>query len=332
VAGAESLAGRDFVVSVHPPTHSLVVRSDPETIDIVRDLVTELDREPPRVNVELTVSEVSHLDTMSLALDALVPVVEPDDLNDLLIAVAANPGGNLFDTAASSGLLARVAQTPLLIPIVNPITGQPDQLLIPRGTGVLTADDQQLTSRVLLRPRLSMISGEEHEIFSGENIPVPTAETGDTGANLLQTRQTVERRDTGIRLRVQPTVPEDGPIVLELDVEVSRFAGLLNDQPVFNERTLEATVRLQPGLTAVVGWASLPSHGTSVTGTPFLKDIPFFGAFFRATRDMTLKTNLLIAVRAQRDRPEAVVLTRWMQRELGENRSGVRTSYAPAEP
>lgn len=330
VRGGRTLAGRDFAVSVHPPTHSLVVQADPQTIDLVRELVAELDQVPARVDVEVTVAEISHASSLDIALDALVPIVEPDDLDDLIVAVSSNPGGNLLAQSPDGGLLARVAQTPLVIPIVNPITGLPDTLLIPRATAVVSAEGVDVTSSVLLRPWLSMISGEQHEIFSGSNIPVPTAEVGDVGADLLQTRQTIERRDTGVLLRVQPTVPEDGPIILDLEVEVSRLSGSLSGGPTFNERTLTATVRLLPGLTAVVGWARLPASSRTEVGTPWLRKLPFIGAFFRRTVDIEQSTHLLIAVRAERDRPEAVVLTSWLARELAELESPLAKSIAPA--
>jgi general secretion pathway protein D len=333
VRGGASLAGRPFAVSVHGPSHSLVVQADPETIDIVRGLVAELDRVPPRVEVEVIVAEVSHLDTLNLALDAILPIVEPNDVNDLLIAAVSNPGGNALATSAGGGVVGRIAQTPLLVPIVNPLTGLPEQVLIPRATGVLAAEEREIHSRVLLRPRLSMISGEEHEIFAGENIPVPTAEVGDTGSNLLQTRQTIERRDTGVILRVQPTVFDVGPIVLDLYVEVSRFAGTTgNSDPIFSERTLTATARLQSGLTAVVGWASLPTTTRREVGTPYLSRIPILGALFRSSSEIALTTHLLIAVRAERDRPEAVVLTNWLRRELADRERPVAAATSPEVP
>jgi general secretion pathway protein D len=230
-------------------------------------------------------------------------------------------------------VVGRIAQTPLLVPIVNPLTGLPEQVLIPRATGVLAAEEREIHSRVLLRPRLSMISGEEHEIFAGENIPVPTAEVGDTGSNLLQTRQTIERRDTGVILRVQPTVFDVGPIVLDLYVEVSRFAGTTgNSDPIFSERTLTATARLQSGLTAVVGWASLPTTTRREVGTPYLSRIPILGALFRSSSEIALTTHLLIAVRAERDRPEAVVLTNWLRRELADRERPVAAATSPEVP
>ena len=47
VAGASSLAGRDFAVVVDPHTHSLLVRGDPETVRVIEDVLRELELVTP---------------------------------------------------------------------------------------------------------------------------------------------------------------------------------------------------------------------------------------------------------------------------------------------
>ena len=77
--GGASLAGRPFAVSVHAPTHSLVVQTDADTMGIVNDLVAELDHPPARVNVEVTVIELGHRGSLDLAVDAVLPFTDPED-------------------------------------------------------------------------------------------------------------------------------------------------------------------------------------------------------------------------------------------------------------
>ena len=40
---------------------------------------------------------------------------------------------------------------------------------------MITADAREIDTRILMRPRLVMSPGEEHELFVGSNIPVPVA-------------------------------------------------------------------------------------------------------------------------------------------------------------
>ena len=321
VAGAESLAGRDFAVSVHAPTHSLVVQSDPETIDLVREILARLDQPPASVLVEVGVTELLLSDGLELAFDALVPFTKPRDARDLIGAIVSNPSGALLETTTSDAFFGRVGRSPIVVPVVDPTTGETVVMPIPRETAVLTANAAEINSRVLVNPRLLLLSGEEHEIFAGNNIPVPTATAGEQ--NALRVDQTIERRDVGVRLRVQPTVPEDGPIVLELDIDVSALSGAIAGGPTFVERTLEAVVRLDSGASAVIGSSRQPRSSTLVVGMPFLSRIPILGWLFRRNVDLQQATYTLITVKATRQHRDVDGLTGWMLKQLAEQRMGV---------
>ena len=55
---ARGCAASPFEVAADVPTHSLVLRGPPETIDAVLDVVCELDRVPASVRVEITVASL----------------------------------------------------------------------------------------------------------------------------------------------------------------------------------------------------------------------------------------------------------------------------------
>lgn len=331
VRGAESLAGRQFAVSVDPPTHSLVVEADPETMGIVNEVVGELDRPPRMVDVEVTAVEVTHNASTELALDSIIPILEPQKLDDWVAAVVTNPGKTALTNSVDANLFASVSRAPLLLPFLNPLTGQPVQIQVPR-TGInLTANASSASAITLLQPRLRLVSGEEHEIFSGDNIPVPVQATG--ASSPLLTRQTVERHDTGVTLRVKPSVPEEGPIVLNLTIEVSSLSGSVAAGPTFSKRTIEATARLESGMLAVIGWAETPERMRVESGVPWLMHVPILGAAFRHTEDVDMRRHLVVAVRADRVHQEAPEVTEWMRRRLSSPEAAVASGAgAPAAP
>jgi general secretion pathway protein D len=330
-AGGASLAGRAFSVSVHPPTHSLVVQTDPDTMAIVQDLVAELDHPPARVDVEVTVAELAHSGQLELAVDGVLPLSNPNDQNDVVAAFVSNPSGNpasvLLGEGPDAALFARVGRAPIVIPQADPAL---PPIVIPRETASVTMDDREVFMRILTRPRLSLLSGEEHHIFAGDNVPVPVSDTTATVANPLRTSQTIERRDVGVDLRVEPTVPEEGPLVLKLRVELSAVGPSIDAGPTFLERTVEATVRLTPDQEAVIGWVGLPRTAETMVGTPFLMRIPILGALFRRTVDVQMSTYTMVLVRASRDRPDADLLLDWMRRQLArEEVAGTPAAAAP---
>ena len=325
VRGAESLAGRQFTVSVHKPTHALVVQADPSTISVIRDLLAEIDRPPDRVRVEVGVTEISLSTDLALSFDGIAPLTSPKNINDLISFVVLDPSGAALSTTPNGSVFGRIARSPILVPIVDPTTGQTLVLPIPRETAVFTANDHEVRSRIIMQPQLLLISGEEDELFVGDNIPVPASTAGAT-TNPLRTSQSVERRDTGVDLRVTPTVPSEGEIQLELHVKLSALSGTVSTGPTFIERNLEATIRLESGRTAVIGSAQIPTRDETVVGTPFLMDIPFFGWFFRSVKTTERNTYLLITASAVRDHPDAKVLTHWMLQQLSDDEEAVASS------
>jgi general secretion pathway protein D len=335
VTGGNLLAGRSFSVVVDPPTHSLVVQADPDTAAVLADVVAELDIIPRQVDVEVTVVEISTTRGVDLAFDFLLPLTDVDSVDDPIAFVSGMPSGSASSLFAGTpveqtfapivglppvdkALLARIAREPVLVPVV--VNGQVVPVAIPRDTAAITAQDQTIYTRMILRPRLTVISGEEHEIFVGDNVPILTA-SANTGGDPLVTSQNVERQDVGVVLRVRPTLGEKGGIVLDLTTEISALAGTLsattaNLGPTIRERTLTTSVRLEHDRVAVIGWHSGPASMQARTGTPWFEDIPVFGWLFRSTNDISLESNLVIMVAAWIDDPEVHALAHMLANAL----------------
>ena len=199
-AGRGSLAGRDFGVSVHAPTHSLVVRGDPQTISVIRSVLEEIDEPPARIDVEVTVEQVTLDQDYAFGLSFLTPLLDADDPDDLIAFVVADPGGAILpgladladplnqldpnfdpspvDLIPDGNLQTVLTYDPLNIPIEIPGLTEPLSLAAVAG---LDATDNGVDTRLLIRPRLSLLSGEEHEIFAGDDIPIPVSNTAEGG-------------------------------------------------------------------------------------------------------------------------------------------------------
>jgi general secretion pathway protein D len=330
-----TLAMRAISVALDAPTRSLLVAADAETQDVVEDLVRELDRPPQRISVEAMVLEVESDASRALGFDAFLPLVVPKSPGDTSVVALLDPtGSGLFQPGSAGGPAgaARYTREPLAIPIVGP-NGVPTEVLVPRESAVVTADGHEIRSRVLMRPHLLVASGEEQEIFAGDQVPIPVAASEAAGE--LQVRQTVERRDVGVRLRVRPTLGEAGRVRLEVDLEVSRVApGIVLGAgvgPVLRQRRLQSTIGLGDGEIAVVGLGRERSDESNQRGTPLLADAPGIGALFRATQERRREVEIAIAVRARVLRDDAELAADSIRHRLGVERSLARLGPLGAE-
>ncbi len=326
-SAASGLQGRSFTFSIDPPTRSLVVQGDAATLSLVRELVDELDRPPARISVEVLVLELTADHALELGFDALFRTAS----SAIAAEIALDPsGGGLIQPGqgTTAGGAARVTSNPLLFPIVD-ANGNPTAVLLPAESFVITADEREVESRILLRPHLLVASGEEQQIFVGDNIPVSVASA--TQGNVLQTQTNVERYDVGTTLRVRPTLGEQGRIQLELRIETSQVgpsaAGDVDVVgPTILERSVETTVHLADGEWAVVGLGHQPELQQRVVGTPFLMNVPVLGNFFRTTRDRELISQLVIAVQGRVRRSPDEMTAESIRRRLGFERSLARTT------
>jgi len=323
--GGEALAGRFLSVAVDRPTHSLIVAADPETQQVVEDVVRELDRPPPRVAVDAMVVEVLTEDSLELGFDAFLPLLTPKKFGDAVAGVLLDPtGGGLPQPGAGAGpaFAARYTREPLVIPIIDS-NGNPVDVLVPRESAVLTADGRDLAARTLMQPHLVVASGDEQEIFAGDQVPIPVASS--TPGNALEVRQTIQRQDVGVRMRVRPSLGQANVVRLELDLEVSRVVpspiSLGTDVgPRIQQRRIQSTVVLGDGEIAVVGLAREQGLDSTESGTPYLKDVPVLGTFFRATRESRRHSELVVTVRARVLRDDADVAAEGIRRRLGVER------------
>jgi len=305
----EGLAGRSFHVAAHESTGALLVEGDPETQSIVRDVVEEIDRRPPSISVDVLVLEINTSRSLALGFDAFLPFGDADDPDETMagaFSIQRGPGG-VFAPITDPGVgFFRYAREPLVIPIIGP-GGIPIEVVVPREIVQITAAEGIVTARTLLRPHLVALSGEEHELVAGDNVPVligATNEAGDPAAtDPLTIRNDIERRDVGTILRVKPTAGQTGDVRLEVELEASRLrpiATAIAQQlgPVIEQRKLQAVTRLEHGQVAVLGMALDDEIQERDAGVPWLKDIPILGWWARSTVSERMKRSLVIAVQA----------------------------------
>lgn len=342
--GDRTLAGRDFAVSVHAPTHSLVIRADPQTHAAIDALLREIDVVPARIDVEVSVAEFILSDDYRFSLSGLTPVIQADDVDDLAAFIVNDPEGTVLPSLLDPTSLTTsplnfvpdgsVESVLTYEPIVLPILGPGGQPVTVAAVAGVSMDDSGVESRMLMQPRLSLLNGEEHEIFAGSNVPILVSASDTQGA--LEIRRDVERQDVGIDLRVQPTLGSGNVVSLDLLIEVS---GVARVNPVaggtgviLTERTIESRASLTPGRVAVIAWASTPTVQETRFGVPYLMDMPILGFLFRRTQKQERAGYLIVLARAEVYRPEAAALRGWIERELAADPQEAAVPLAPTSP
>lgn len=143
--------------------------------------------------------------------------------------------------------------------------------------------------RTLAEPNLTTLSGVSASFLAGGQIPIRVP---DSNGN-----STISYRDFGVRLVFQPVVLDGDRIQIHLTPEVSGINGFTeNNDPIFNTRTLDATVELRDGQSFSV--AGLLQNGTTLNQNqlPWIGDVPILGSLFKSSSYQKHDTELVVIV------------------------------------
>lgn len=133
---------------------------------------------------------------------------------------------------------------------------------------------QRGKASILAQPKIATLNNREASLLIGEQYPVVTVNQ-QTGFPSVQTI------DVGVRLRLTPTIGDDGTITAELHPEYSQIIGFNDSFPIIANRKIDATLRVRDGETIVLGGLFEDVDSETVTKFPVLGDLPVLGAFFR---------------------------------------------------
>jgi MSHA biogenesis protein MshL len=166
--------------------------------------------------------------------------------------------------------------------------------------------------QVLSSPRVSTVNNQKAiiKVGSDEFFVTDVSTTTVTGNSTSTTPDvTLTPFFSGISLDVTPQVNSAGEIVLHIHPIVSEVTdqlktlGLGEDEFVLplaltNVRESDSIVRTTSGRVIVIGGLMQNRVSDETTSTPFLGDIPLLGNLFKQTRELQVKSELVILLKA----------------------------------
>jgi pilus assembly protein CpaC len=132
--------------------------------------------------------------------------------------------------------------------------------------------------RILSKPRLVVVSGEEASFLVGGEIPIRT--TTSTGTS---TQENVSFKEYGIGMTITPTIKRENKIDTQLNIEISDVdaANAVGEDVAFVTRTAQTRLYLDNGQTIVLAGLIKKNESENIRKVPFVGDIPVVGLLFR---------------------------------------------------
>ena len=207
-------------------------------------------------------------------------------------------GGN-FGVTALNSITSLAGPGELTGPMSQFVTGAVNALVrFHTGditwTGFIDALKQEDVVKVLAKPTLVAISGQEAQFLSGGEFPFPIPQAFGV--------VTIQYKKFGVGLSFTPTVLSNNRISMAVAPEVSDldFSNALQIQgftiPTIATRRATTVVELADGQSFAIAGLLKDNVREVVQKFPVLGDIPVLGALFRSSRFVKNQTELVIIV------------------------------------
>lgn len=320
-------------VEYHPPSNSLVISANYETLLAMERVISALDQRRAQVLVEAIIVEMTDDTARELGVQFLLsgtgnsstPFVSTSfnrATPNLLALAGALAGGDLFDGdgGGDDDDNGNGRANPFEQAAVNSLLASDGTLAGGFGREgdtlfgvILNAIEQDTESRILSTPFGMALDNATTSLVVGQNVPLTSGEV--LSADNVNPFRTVEREEIGVKLDVTPKIADDGSVRLEIAQEVSSIdtfiGGSATPDLILSTRRIETSVLADDGDIIVLGGLVEQTEQLNSSQVPILGDIPGVGRLFRSEGTGRARTNLVVFIKPTivRDRNDAAAAT-----------------------
>lgn len=276
-------------IEVDGRTNTLIVIDLPENVRAVENIIAQLDRPEPQVEIEarIVIASRNFLRDVGNELAAAARDINrgkggllatsPVTLGDGGLA-GQNGGTGGSTTGLGSNLVGPVASGALrgaANTVLSLTTGFIGTSII---STALSLSETKGQIRTIASPRITAQDQQTAEIVNGIQIPVQTV-SNNTVTTAFVT--------AALRLEITPQIIEEtGEVLMRVVAENNTVNTSLANAgnggtPGINTQAAQSIVRVQDGGTTVMGGINIDSEGHSISRTPGVSSIPLFGELFK---------------------------------------------------
>ncbi len=273
------------------PLNTIVIRDQPEKVELAEKIIQANDREDSEVLFDVEVLEVNR------TVDQQYGLNYPKQ-----IAASLVPPGF---TGAIAGDIAQQFTYRNLASL-----GQ-DSYLFKLPTNVQLDFFKQVTdAKTLAAPKVRVLNNKKAEVNIGDKQPILLSTTnvlpGQAATGAVPTTSTVtsiEFRDTGVKLTVEPNIHLGSELSLKMKIEVIRLGDtvLLQQSPPitqfkFGNRSAETMLSVRDGETIVLGGLLQEEDRRTKVTIPWIDSIPFLGNLLSSFKTQRVTTEVILTI------------------------------------
>ena len=253
--------------------NAILIYASQENYRIIERAIIQMDRPQLQVAVDLTIAEITLNDNLNYGVQFFLQ----------------NKFGSLINSNTPS-----LPQT--VLPGFNAVLGN---VLTPQV--VLNALHGYTDVKVLSNPSLVVVDNQVATLQVGDQVPVTTGTaTVLTGTNSVV--NTIDYKNTGIILRVQPRINSNGNVLMDVEQEISSIAqngAQTSLTPTVSQRRVKSSIMVTSGQTVLLAGLVNETQNRSRNTIPIIDQIPLLGDASGTNGRGISRTELIIFIRPQ---------------------------------
>ncbi|MEZ4600219.1 MAG: type IV pilus secretin PilQ [Syntrophotaleaceae bacterium] len=263
---------------------NLIVTDIPSVVDSIKKMVALVDTPERQVLIEARIVEARSTFSRDLGVNWGITYNSEPGINTTPNLTGQTGGGGSFAlipelvTAGAGGFASSVRFGNTAV----------DKLVLDLR---LSALEQTGDGRIISTPRVTTLNGQEAEIAQGTEIPYTTI--SDEGPK-------TEFKKAELSLKVKPEINPDGSIFMSItarnDSRGETVPTIEGFAVAIDTKKAETKVMVQDGETTVIGGIFIEDKSESVSGIPWLKNIPVLGYLFKSRSVSEQRRELLIFI------------------------------------
>ena len=277
-------------VYVDEKINAIVIREEPAKLQLAERVLQTIDRKEPEVQLDVEILEVDRSKSLKYGVN-----------------FAKTAAAGVFPDASKGSF--NTAPTPFTFQQLTSI-GTGSYLFTIPGSVLLDFFKNDTDARTLASPKLRVLNNKQAIIQVGDKQPILLSTTnvlpGQAATGAVPTTSTVtsiEFKDVGVKLTVEPVINLTNELTLKLKVEVTRLGDQVTLQASpeikqfrFGTRTAETVLMLGDDETIVLGGLIQDDVRKTRVTVPFLGDIPYIGYLFSTWTEDVVSTEVVLTI------------------------------------
>jgi general secretion pathway protein D len=277
-------------VYVDEKINAIVMREEPAKIQLAERVLQTIDRKDPEVQLDVEVLEVDRTKSLKYGVNFA---------KNLAAGIFPDATKGSFSTAATLFTFEQLTNL-----------GPGSYLFSIPGSILLDFFKNETDAKTLASPKLRVLNNKQASINVGDKQPILLSTTnvlpGQAATGAVPTTSTVtsiEFKDTGVKLTVEPVINLTNELALKLKIEVTRLGDQVTLQASpeikqfrFGTRTAETVLMVRDDETIVIGGLIQDDVRKTRNTVPWLGDLPGIGKLFSTWTEDVVTTEVVLTI------------------------------------